>query len=128
MANRVVCGALSVLMALSVLACSSKPPVLTINERQTLVLDASLLAAGITASKPDLTQSSSGTQATAQLSNATAQPVTVNYRFYWYDASGLDVLPYEEVRRVVVPPQAMIRIAAAHPGQDIRQVRLYLFL
>lgn len=128
MTKRIVHGVLLVLVALSVVACSSKPPVLTINERQTLVLDASLLAAGITASKPVLTTSSSGTQAVAQLSNATAHAVTVNYRVYWYDASGLDVLPYAGVERVVVPPHAEVRIAASHPEQEIHQVRLHLFL
>ncbi|WP_291972375.1 DUF1425 domain-containing protein [Candidatus Symbiopectobacterium sp.] len=90
------------------------PPVLTINERQTLVLGASLLSAGITASKPDLTTRSEGGSACAVLRNTSSQAVTVQYRFYWYDGKGLDVLPYDDVRSVLVQAQSEVRISGAH--------------
>ncbi|MCW2474285.1 MULTISPECIES: YcfL family protein [unclassified Symbiopectobacterium] len=125
---QIVRGLLSALLVLGAVACSSKPPVLTINERQTLVLDASLLSAGITASKPDLTTRSEGGRASAVLRNTASQSVMVQYRFYWYDAKGLDVLPYDEVRSVLVPAQSEARISGAHEGQNVQQVRLHLFL
>lgn len=125
---QIVRGLFSALLVLGVVACSSKPPVLTINERQTLVLDASLLSAGITASKPDLTTRSEGGSAWAVLRNTASQTVAVQYRFYWYDAKGLDVLPYDEVRSVLVPAQSEVRISGTHEGQNVQQVRLHLFL
>lgn len=121
-------GLLSALVVLGAVACSSKPPVLTINARQALVLDASLLSAGITASKPLLTVRSEGGKASALLRNTSSQTVTIQYRFYWYDENGLDVLPYDEVRNVLVPPQSEVRISGVHVGQDVQQVRLHLFL
>ncbi|MFT8211305.1 MAG: DUF1425 domain-containing protein [Symbiopectobacterium sp.] len=125
---------LSAVMVWGVVACSSPPPVLTINERQALVLDASPLSAGITASKPDLITRSEGGRASALPRNTSSQTqtqtqtVTVQYRFYWYDEKGLDVLPYDEVRSVLVLPQSAVRISGAHAGQDVQQVRLHLFL
>lgn len=121
-------GLLFALVGLGAVACSGKPPVLTINERQALVLDASLLSVGITASKPILTTGSEGGKASALLRNTSSQTVTVQYRFYWYDENGLDVLPYDEVRNVLVPPQSEVRIRGVHVGQDVQQVRLHLFL
>ncbi|MGL9720181.1 YcfL family protein [Symbiopectobacterium sp.] len=125
---QIVRGLLSAVFVLGAVACSSTPPVLTINERQTLVLDASLLSAGITASKPDLTTRSEGGSACAVLRNTSSQAVAVQYRFYWYDGKGLDVLPYDEVRSVLVQAQSEVRIAGAHEGQNVQQVRLHLFL
>ncbi len=122
-------GLLAALVVWGGVACSSKPPVLTINERQALVLDASLLSAGVTASKPLLTtRGEGGGRASASLRNTSSQTVTVQYRFYWYDEKGLDVLPYDEVRRVLVPAQSEVRISGSHAGQDVQQVRLHLFL
>lgn len=125
---QIVRGLLSAVLVLGAVACSSKPPVLTINERQTLVLDASLLSAGITASKPDLTTRSEGGSAWAVLRNTSSQAVAVQYRFYWYDGKGLDVLPYDQVRSVLVHAQREVRISGAHEGQNVQQVRLHLFL
>lgn len=62
------------------------------------------------------------------LRNTSSQAVAVQYRFYWYDAKGLDVLPYDEVRSVLVQAQGEVRISGAHEGQNVQQVRLHLFL
>ncbi|MGK2889156.1 MAG: DUF1425 domain-containing protein [Candidatus Malihini olakiniferum] len=37
------------------------------------------------------------------LRNTSLQTIAVQYRFYWYDEKGLDVLPYDEARSVLVP-------------------------
>ncbi|MBT9429836.1 MULTISPECIES: hypothetical protein [Symbiopectobacterium] len=41
---------------------------------------------------------------------------------------GLDVLPYDDVRSVLVQAQSEVRISGAHEGQNVQQVRLHLFL
>ncbi|MBJ7221110.1 MULTISPECIES: YcfL family protein [unclassified Brenneria] len=115
------------LMALLLAGCSA-PKVLTINERQTLIMDAPLLTAGITAGKPVLDTVNDAKRASAVVGNETGQPVAVHYRFYWYDGSGLDVLPYEEVQTIVIPPQAEVRVFSLRSSPDVRQVRLHLFL
>ncbi|EHD21046.1 MULTISPECIES: YcfL family protein [Brenneria] len=119
---------LSLLLMLGVLAGCGAPRVLTINERQTLVLDAPLLSAGITAGNPSLATVNGEKRASSVVSNSTRRPVTVHYRFYWYDDKGLDVLPYEAARTLVIPPEAEISVVSTRGNPDVRQVRLHLFL
>ncbi|RLM27079.1 hypothetical protein BIY29_04060 [Brenneria alni] len=119
---------LSVLLITFVLAGCSAPTVLTINQRQTLVLDAPLLSAGITAGNPSLDTLNDKKRASSVISNNTRQPVSVHYRFYWYDGSGLDVLPYEEAQTIVIPPQTDVSVFSTRGNPDARQVRLHLFL
>lgn len=119
---------LSLLLMAGVLIACSSPKVLTINERQTLVLDAPLLSAGITAGAPSLDSENGKRRASSVVSNHTEQPVTVHYRFYWYDDNGLDILPYDDAQTLVLPPRAEIKISSTRGNPDVRQVRLHLFL
>lgn len=69
----------------------SGDPVLIINNQQSLVMDPSVLSAGITAEPPSLTTDRGWLRAYSLLSNDRPAQVTVHYRFYWYDAQGLYV-------------------------------------
>ncbi|MCV9877708.1 YcfL family protein [Brenneria izbisi] len=119
---------LSLLLMAGLLAACSTPKVLTINERQTLVMDAPLLSAGVIADAPSLGLENGKRRASSVLSNDAQQPVTVHYRFYWYDGNGLDILPYDDVQTLVLPPQTEITISSARSNPDVRQIRLHLFL
>lgn len=48
--------------------------------------------------------------ATSVLNNSQSTPVTVHYRFYWYDAQGLDIRPFEKPREIVVAPESDAKI------------------
>ncbi|MFC3395284.1 YcfL family protein [Brenneria rubrifaciens] len=119
---------LSFLLMACVLAACSPPTALTINERQTLILDAPLLSAGITAGNPSLDSENGKRRASSVVSNHTEQAVTVHYRFYWYDDNGLEILPYDDAQTVVVPRGAEINIFSTRSNPDVRQIRLHLFL
>nr|WP_113868083.1 DUF1425 domain-containing protein [Brenneria salicis]NMN91252.1 uncharacterized protein YcfL [Brenneria salicis ATCC 15712 = DSM 30166]RBP60417.1 uncharacterized protein YcfL [Brenneria salicis ATCC 15712 = DSM 30166]RLM30088.1 hypothetical protein BHG07_12645 [Brenneria salicis ATCC 15712 = DSM 30166] len=119
---------LSLLLMAGVLLACSTPKVLTINERQTLVMDAPLLSAGVTADAPSLGLENGKRRTSSVVSNDAQQPVTVHYRFYWYDDNGLDILPYDDVQTLVLPPQTEITISSTRSNPDVRQIRLHLFL
>ncbi|KHN50635.1 YcfL family protein [Pectobacterium fontis] len=119
---------LSAGLMVGLLAGCSAPQVLTINERQTLVLDAPVLSAGITAGKPSLDSEDGTLRASSVVSNDALQAVTVHYRFYWYDENGLDILPFEEVQSLAIPPQTEMTVYSTRSSPNARQVRLHLFL
>ncbi|RLR17794.1 DUF1425 domain-containing protein, partial [Sodalis-like symbiont of Bactericera trigonica] len=96
-----------IVVSLSLLAgCSGGSGDLTliINNQQSLVMDLSVLSAGITAAPPSLTTDRGRLSAYSLLSNDHPAPVTVHYRyrFYWYDAQGLDVIPFATTRTLMV--------------------------
>ncbi|MGL5698138.1 MAG: YcfL family protein, partial [Kluyvera sp.] len=70
--------------------CHSRPEI-AVSEQQTLVMEANVLAAGISAESPEFSSSDIQATASAKLFNERREPVTVHYRFYWYDARGLEI-------------------------------------
>ncbi|WP_336983541.1 MULTISPECIES: YcfL family protein [unclassified Cedecea] len=116
---------LSLLALLLVAGCSSSPAI-PVNNDQTLVMESAVLAAGISAEKPDISQQNGATVAESSLYNEQHKPVTLYYRFYWYDKKGLEIHPLEQVRTVTLPGQSSQRIdsTAAWPGA--KKVRLSL--
>lgn len=101
---------------------------LMINNQQTLVMDPSVLTAGITAQPPSIDDQRGQKQAAAVIRNGQSHPVTLHYRFYWYDRQGLDILPYPSVQTMVVPPGATVTVTATSGNLEARQVRLYLYI
>ena len=77
------------LLSVMVLAGCSSPPEIPVNDKQTLVMEASVMAAGVMAEKPELSRQSGKPVATSTLYNEKDVPVTLNYQFYWYEESGL---------------------------------------
>ncbi|HDL8000873.1 TPA: DUF1425 domain-containing protein, partial [Yersinia enterocolitica] len=75
----------------TLLGCSS-PKGIAVNKQQTVVMDSSVLTAGILASQPAISTSSGNNVARSVITNSQSKPIKINYRFYWYDAQGLDVL------------------------------------
>lgn len=121
-------GLIAVLLSvLGMAGCQSRPEI-PVNHQQTLVMEASVLAGGITASAPEVNHAGAQHVATSELYNETNQPITVNYRFYWYDNTGLEIHPLEKTASVVVAAHASARITTLTTAAGASKVRLYLYL
>jgi len=118
---------LLLLAAMSMMGCSSRPAIPVAND-QTLVMESTVLAAGITAEEPSLNTQDIQPSASTRLFNERAQPVTINYRFYWYDARGLEMHPLEAPRRVTLPAHSSVTLYGSANFLGAHKVRLYLYL
>ncbi len=88
-------GFSAALLAAFLLAGCGSHPEIPVGDQQTLVMESNVLAAGISAEKPELTRSEIQATASAKLFNERREPVTLHYRFYWYEARGLEMHPLE---------------------------------
>lgn len=79
-------GCIALSLGLLLLAGCRSHPEIPVSDEQSLVMESTLLAAGITAQEPTLTTSDIQPSASSTLYNERQEPVTVHYRFYWYDA------------------------------------------
>ncbi|HGM5489006.1 TPA: YcfL family protein [Serratia fonticola] len=116
-----------VLPAVMLMGCSS-PNGISVNDRQTVVMDSPVLTAGILADNPSIADASGRLRASSVLSNTQTTPVTIHYRFYWYDKQGLDILPFEQPRTVTVAANSDVEIYSLNGNLDAKRVRLYLYL
>lgn len=107
--------------------CGSRPAI-PVNEKQALVMESSVLAAGISAEKPNILSIDGATVSQSELYNERTIPVTINYRFYWYDAKGLEIHPLEKPRAVTIPAKSALTVSSTAGYPDARKVRLYLSL
>lgn len=121
---RAIVAGLTFLVLLS--GCSSDRT--TIDTSQGLVMESSVLSAGIITDKPTLSVHEGQQRGSALLYNQREKPVTVHYRFYWYDDKGLEILPFEAPRTVTVPAQSGIEILSQTGNLTASKVRLYLYL
>lgn len=107
--------------------CHSRPEI-AVGDQQPLVMEASVLAAGISAETPELTLSDIQATASAKLFNERREPVTVHYRFYWYDARGLEMHPLEAPRSITVPAMGSVTLYGTANSLGAHKARLYLYL
>lgn len=121
-------GRIAALTVVMLLAGCGAHPEIPVGEQQTLVMEANVLAAGISADKPELTTSEIQATASSQLYNERSTPVTVHYRFYWYDARGLEMHPLEAARTVTVPARSSVTLYGSANSLGAHKVRLYLYL
>ena len=113
-------------LVLLLTACSSDKPV--INTSQSLIMESSVLSAGILPGKPTLSEQAGQQRAVSTLENQQNRPVTVHYRFYWYDDKGLEIQPFETPRTLVVPANERVEISSQIGNLMASKVRLYLYL
>ncbi|QHM70644.1 YcfL family protein [Mixta intestinalis] len=113
-------------LVLLLTACSSDKPM--IDTSQSLIMESSVLSAGILTSKPTLSEKAGQQRAVSLLENQQSKPVTVHYRFYWYDDKGLEIQPFEAPRTVVVPGNQRVEIGSQIGNLMASKVRLYLYL
>lgn len=121
-------GCLAISLALLLLAGCRSHPEIPVSDEQTLVMESTLLAAGITAGAPALTTSDIQPSASSRLYNERQEPVTVHYRFYWYDARGLEMHPLEAPRSVTIPARSSVTLYGSANYLGAHKVRLYLYL
>jgi uncharacterized protein YcfL len=114
-------------LLLALTGCSSDPGI-PVNDRQTLVMESTVLAAGITADKPDFSSSDIQPVAVSRLYNERGKAIKVNYRFYWYDAKGLEMHPLEQSRSIMVPPHSSVAIGSSGNFMGAHKVRLNIWL
>lgn len=99
-----------------------------INTSQALVMESAVLSAGITTDKPQISERDGQQRAATVLFNQQVKPVTLHYRFYWYDEKGLEITPFERPRTVSVAPNSSIEISSQTGNLTASKVRLYLYL
>ncbi|CAM6290708.1 Uncharacterized conserved protein YcfL [Citrobacter sedlakii] len=121
-------GCLALSLGLLLLAGCRSHPEIPVSDEQSLVMESTLLAAGITAQPPSLRTSDLQPSASSVLYNERQEPVTVHYRFYWYDARGLEMHPLEAPRSVTVPARSSVTLYGSANYLGAHKVRLYLFL
>ncbi|MDM2848531.1 YcfL family protein [Citrobacter sp. Cpo074] len=121
-------GCIALSLGLLLLAGCRTHPEIPVSDEQSLVMESTILAAGITAEQPTLTTSDIQASASSRLYNERQEPVTVHYRFYWYDARGLEMHPLEVPRSVIIPAHSSVTLYGSANFLGAHKVRLYLYL
>lgn len=121
-------GCIVLSLGLLLLAGCRTHPEIPVSDEQSLVMESTILAAGITAEQPTLTTSDIQASASSRLYNERQEPVTVHYRFYWYDARGLEMHPLEAPRSVTIQAHSSVTLYGSANFLGAHKVRLYLYL
>ncbi|KEL82460.1 hypothetical protein AB07_0926 [Citrobacter freundii] len=121
-------GCIALSLGLLLLAGCRTHPEIPVSDEQSLGMESTILAAGITAEQPTLTTSDIQASASSRLYNERQEPVTVHYRFYWYDARGLEMHPLEAPRSVTIPAHSSVTLYGSANFLGAHKVRLYLYL
>jgi len=117
----------ALILTFALAGCSSRPAI-PVSDEQKLVMESSVLAAGITAEEPSLTLSEIQSSASSTLFNERHEPVKIHYRFYWYDVRGLEMHPLEAPRSVTIPARSSVTLYGSANYLGAHKVRLYLYL
>ncbi|EKH5567734.1 YcfL family protein [Salmonella enterica] len=121
-------GCIAVSLGLLLLTGCRSHPEITVSDAQSLVMESTVLAAGVTAEPPELTASDIQPSASSRVYNERQEPITVHYRFYWYDARGLEMHPLEAPRSVTIPARSSVTLFGSANYLGAHKVRLYLYL
>lgn len=121
-------GCIAVSLGLLLLTGCRSHPEIPVSDAQSLVMESTVLAAGVTAEPPELTASDIQPSASSRVYNERQEPLTVHYRFYWYDARGLEMHPLEAPRSVTIPARSSVTLFGSANYLGAHKVRLYLYL
>lgn len=121
-------GCIAVSLGLLLLTGCRSHPEIPVSDAQSLVMESTVLAAGVTAEPPELTASDIQPSASSRVYNERQEPITVRYRFYWYDARGLEMHPLEAPRSVTIPARSSVTLFGSANYLGAHKVRLYLYL
>ncbi|EAA3325809.1 YcfL family protein [Salmonella enterica] len=121
-------GCIAVSLGLLLLTGCRSHPEIPVSDAQSLVMESTVLAAGVTAETPELTASDIQPSASSRVYNERQEPITVHYRFYWYDARGLEMHPLEAPRSVTIPARSSVTLFGSANYLGAHKVRLYLYL
>ncbi|ELJ3438226.1 YcfL family protein [Salmonella enterica] len=121
-------GCIAVSLGLLLLTGCRSHLEIPVSDAQSLVMESTVLAAGVTAEPPELTASDIQPSASSRVYNERQEPITVHYRFYWYDARGLEMHPLEAPRSVTIPARSSVTLFGSANYLGAHKVRLYLYL
>ncbi|ECK7271874.1 DUF1425 domain-containing protein [Salmonella enterica subsp. enterica] len=121
-------GCIVVSLGLLLLTGCRSHPEIPVSDAQSLVMESTVLAAGVTAEPPELTASDIQPSASSRVYNERQESITVHYRFYWYDARGLEMHPLEAPRSVTIPARSSVTLFGSANYLGAHKVRLYLYL
>ncbi|EAZ7772987.1 YcfL family protein [Salmonella enterica subsp. enterica serovar Woodinville] len=121
-------GCIAVSLGLLLLTGCRSHPEIPVSDAQSLVMESTVLAAGVTAEPPELMASDIQPSASSRVYNERQEPITVHYRFYWYDARGLEMHPLEAPRSVTIPARSSVTLFGSANYLGAHKVRLYLYL
>ncbi|EAM4410128.1 YcfL family protein [Salmonella enterica] len=121
-------GCIAISLGLLLLTGCRSHPEIPVSDAQSLVMESTVLAAGVTAEQPELTASDIQPSASSRVYNERQEPITVHYRFYWYDARGLEMHPLEAPRSVTIPARSSVTLFGSANYLGAHKVRLYLYL
>ncbi|EAM7070671.1 YcfL family protein [Salmonella enterica] len=121
-------GCIAVSLGLLLLTSCRSHPEIPVSDEQSLVMESTVLAAGVTAEQPELAASDIQPSASSRVYNERQEPITVHYRFYWYDARGLEMHPLEAPRSVTIPARSSVTLFGSANYLGAHKVRLYLYL
>ncbi|HFW1144947.1 TPA: YcfL family protein [Salmonella enterica subsp. enterica serovar Enteritidis] len=121
-------GCIAVSLGLLLLTGCRSHPEIPVSDAQSLVMESTVLAAGVTAEPLELTASDIQPSASSRVYNERQEPITVHYRFYWYDARGLEMHPMEAPRSVTIPARSSVTLFGSANYLGAHKVRLYLYL
>ncbi|ECN0605303.1 DUF1425 domain-containing protein [Salmonella enterica subsp. enterica serovar Infantis] len=121
-------GCIAVSLGLLLLTGCRSHPEIPVSDAQSLVMESTVLAAGVTAEPPELTASDIQPSASSRVYNERQEPITVHYRFYWYDARGLEMHRLEAPRSVTIPARSSVTLFGSANYLGAHKVRLYLYL
>ncbi|ECU0906385.1 YcfL family protein [Salmonella enterica] len=121
-------GCIAVSLGLLLLTGCRSHPEIPVSDAQSLVMESTVLAAGVTAEPPELTASDIQPSASSRVYNERQEPITAHYRFYWYDARGLEMHPLEAPRSVTIPARSSVTLFGSANYLGAHKVRLYLYL
>ncbi|EHX6288431.1 YcfL family protein [Salmonella enterica subsp. enterica serovar Larochelle] len=121
-------GCIAVSLGLLLLTGCRSHPEIPVSDAQSLVMESTVLAAGVIAEPPELTASDIQPSASSRVYNERQEPITVHYRFYWYDARGLEMHPLEAPRSVTIPARSSVTLFGSANYLGAHKVRLYLYL
>ena len=116
------------LLAVTLLAGCGSHPEIPVSDRQSLVMESNVLAAGIFFFFQKMTAYEIQATATTRLFNERQVPVTVHYRFFWYDARGLEMHPLDPARSITVPAHSSVTLYGSANILGAHKARLYLYL
>ncbi|VEA07608.1 membrane protein [Salmonella enterica subsp. enterica serovar Sanjuan] len=117
-------GCIAVSLGLLLLTGCRSHPEIPVSDAQSLVMESTVLAAGVTAEQPELTASDIQPSASSRVYNERQEPITVHYRFYWYDARGLEMHPLEAPRSVTIPARSSVTLFGSANYLGAHKVRL----
>lgn len=100
---------------------------LSFNVQQRIVMEPSVLAAGVIVEKPVIKVGSVTATATINMSNIEKKPVTVMYRIFWYDEQGLRV-DSTKSQPQVIPANSSVMLKEVTTSPLARNARIYVFL